>query len=220
MSKVYKIHPGIGISRVGASTDGYFLAGETPDAPPFCIDADGKDTGFGGYKDPAHILRRQGVRFKVYEYDKDDATGTLTLTREITSAEATIAWTVKLAAAKAAGPTMQQVTGPDGVRTIGPSGTARNAPPPGFTAADLRADVTLTASGNNTKPAQGAEPKGRIVGQDLYIGEARTDASGRLIWLFEKFGWVHDVRWPSAERIKARLVAERERERLVAAQMS
>jgi stearoyl-CoA desaturase (Delta-9 desaturase) len=41
----------------------------------------------------------------------------------------------------------------------------------------------------------------------------QLDSSGRLIWLFEKFGWVHDVRWPSAERIKARLVRERERER-------
>jgi len=48
----------------------------------------------------------------------------------------------------------------------------------------------------------------------------QLDSSGRIIWLFEKFGWVHDVRWPSAERIKARLVAERERERRLAAQTS
>jgi stearoyl-CoA desaturase (delta-9 desaturase) len=46
----------------------------------------------------------------------------------------------------------------------------------------------------------------------------QLDSSGRIIWLFEKFGWVHDVRWPSAERIKARLVAERERERQLATQ--
>ena len=41
----------------------------------------------------------------------------------------------------------------------------------------------------------------------------QLDSSGRIIWLFERFGWVHDVRWPSAERIQARLVRERERER-------
>jgi stearoyl-CoA desaturase (delta-9 desaturase) len=46
----------------------------------------------------------------------------------------------------------------------------------------------------------------------------QLDSSGRIIWAFEKFGWVHDVRWPSAERIKARLVAERERERQLATQ--
>ncbi len=40
----------------------------------------------------------------------------------------------------------------------------------------------------------------------------QLDSSGRAIWLFEKFGWARDVRWPSAERIKARLVRDREKE--------
>jgi hypothetical protein len=31
--------------------------------------------------------------------------------------------------------------------------------------------------------------------------------------LFEKLGWIHDVRWPSAERIQARLLRDGERER-------
>jgi hypothetical protein len=183
MSKVYKIHPGIGIARVGKSTAGYFLAGEAPSAGPFDIGPDGRDMVFGGYKDSGHIIRRQGVRFRVFEYDKNDATGDLTLTREITSAEAKIDWTVQLAAAKSAGQQMQQSTGPDGVRTVAPGAALRNTPPPGFTAADLRAEVTLTATGSNTTPMPGAAPMGRIIGQDLFIGEARTDASGRLIVL-------------------------------------
>jgi stearoyl-CoA desaturase (Delta-9 desaturase) len=41
----------------------------------------------------------------------------------------------------------------------------------------------------------------------------QLDSSGRTIWLFERFGWAHDVRWPSAERIKARLTREYERKR-------
>jgi stearoyl-CoA desaturase (delta-9 desaturase) len=41
----------------------------------------------------------------------------------------------------------------------------------------------------------------------------QLDSSARTIWAFEKFGWATNVRWPSAERIKARLVRERERER-------
>jgi stearoyl-CoA desaturase (delta-9 desaturase) len=44
----------------------------------------------------------------------------------------------------------------------------------------------------------------------------QLDSSARTIWLFEKFGWATNVRWPSPERIKARLVRERERERQTA----
>jgi stearoyl-CoA desaturase (delta-9 desaturase) len=29
----------------------------------------------------------------------------------------------------------------------------------------------------------------------------QLDESARLIWLFEKFGWVYDVRWPKPERL-------------------
>jgi stearoyl-CoA desaturase (delta-9 desaturase) len=35
----------------------------------------------------------------------------------------------------------------------------------------------------------------------------QVDSSARIIWLFEKFGWVSDVRWPTAERVAARRVA-------------
>jgi stearoyl-CoA desaturase (delta-9 desaturase) len=35
----------------------------------------------------------------------------------------------------------------------------------------------------------------------------QIDSSARIIWFFERFGWVHDVRWPSRERITSRLAA-------------
>ncbi|MDQ4036959.1 MAG: acyl-CoA desaturase [Actinomycetota bacterium] len=35
----------------------------------------------------------------------------------------------------------------------------------------------------------------------------QIDSSARLIWLFEKFGWVRDVRWPDPMRLAARRVA-------------
>ncbi len=35
----------------------------------------------------------------------------------------------------------------------------------------------------------------------------QIDTSARLIWAFEKLGWVHDVRWPVPERVAARRVA-------------
>ncbi|HEY6745474.1 MAG TPA: acyl-CoA desaturase, partial [Mycobacteriales bacterium] len=39
----------------------------------------------------------------------------------------------------------------------------------------------------------------------------QIDISARLIWAFEKLGWVHDVKWPTAERIAARRVVPVER---------
>jgi stearoyl-CoA desaturase (delta-9 desaturase) len=33
----------------------------------------------------------------------------------------------------------------------------------------------------------------------------QVDSSARVIWVFEKFGWVHDVRWPKPDRIAAKL---------------
>ncbi|MGI8879744.1 MAG: acyl-CoA desaturase [Jatrophihabitans sp.] len=39
------------------------------------------------------------------------------------------------------------------------------------------------------------------------VRRGQIDSSARVIWLFEKFGWAHDVRWPKAERF-AKLAAE------------
>ncbi|ACU69122.1 Stearoyl-CoA 9-desaturase [Catenulispora acidiphila DSM 44928] len=36
----------------------------------------------------------------------------------------------------------------------------------------------------------------------------QIDSSARIIWLFEKFGWVRDVRWPSRERVALKLRGE------------
>ncbi|WET82190.1 acyl-CoA desaturase [Amycolatopsis sp. QT-25] len=33
----------------------------------------------------------------------------------------------------------------------------------------------------------------------------QVDVSARVIWLFEKFGWARDVRWPKPERVAAKL---------------
>ena len=180
MAKVYKVHPGIGVARVGRSGDGFFLAGESPDAGPFELDANGAETAFADYKDASHVMRRQGVRFRVFEYDQPAAGAPLALVREITSADATIAWTVRVSAAKAAGPLMGDGTGPDGNDTIVPKNGMRNAPPPGFTRDDLKIDATLSVSGANQPSALA---RGAIAGADLVIGEIRTDAAGRLVAL-------------------------------------
>jgi stearoyl-CoA desaturase (Delta-9 desaturase) len=33
-----------------------------------------------------------------------------------------------------------------------------------------------------------------------------VDSSARVIWLLEKLGWVHSVRWPVKERLAAKRV--------------
>lgn len=39
------------------------------------------------------------------------------------------------------------------------------------------------------------------------VMRGQVDTSARLIWMFEKAGWVHDVRWPVQERIQSKLVS-------------
>jgi hypothetical protein len=180
MAKIYKIHPGIGIARVGRSTDGYFLAPETSDGRPTALSDAGEEIAFTGYKDSAHTMRRQGVRFRIFEYDEDG--GQHTLVREIASDEAPIEWTVKLASRKAAGVVMRtSQSDEDGAEIVTPGTGFRNDPPPGKTRADLIASIDLTATGEKFR--QDPPLKAQFLGQPFYIGEARTDFRGRLVVL-------------------------------------
>jgi hypothetical protein len=66
-SKVHKcrIHPGIGIARVGNSPDGWFIGPEAP-----CNPSD-VTAPQGGFKDAEGRVKRQAARFRIYAYDKD-----------------------------------------------------------------------------------------------------------------------------------------------------
>lgn len=83
-----KIHPAIGIARVGNSPNEFFIGPEIPgkyDAPP------------GGYKDAQCRVKRQAARFRIFGYDQNGA-----LVQELTAADAEIEWTVHLVNKKAA----------------------------------------------------------------------------------------------------------------------
>jgi hypothetical protein len=99
---IYKIHPAIGIGRVGDSPDKFFVGPETPSHPGFEIQDDGTETSIadGKYKDAGRI-KRQAARFRIFEYDQD-AAGVQTLNREITANDAKITWKVDLVNSKAA----------------------------------------------------------------------------------------------------------------------
>lgn len=81
-----KIHPAIGVARLGNSPDEFFVGPERlwdPPDPP------------GGFKDTNGRVKRQAARFRVFAYHDDRSI------RELTVAEAAITWTVHLANKKA-----------------------------------------------------------------------------------------------------------------------
>ena len=89
MATTYKIHPAIGIARVGNSPDEFFIGperiGEYPEPT-------------GGFKDAQCRVKRQAARFRIFAHNDDGSV------EEITDAEADISWTVHLVNKKAANP--------------------------------------------------------------------------------------------------------------------
>src|ERR1700744_6350617 len=88
MATIDKIHPAIGIARLGNSPD-FFIGPELLNAeldPP------------GGFKDNQCRVKRQAARFRIFAHHDDN-----TVT-EITGADADITWTVHLVNSKAADP--------------------------------------------------------------------------------------------------------------------
>ncbi len=80
------VHPALGVARVGNSPDAFFLAPEVSGTTPI-----------GPFKDPEGAMARQAARFRIFGYDRDGQ-----VVAEITEADASIAWRVRLGNAKAA----------------------------------------------------------------------------------------------------------------------
>lgn len=92
MKKIYKIFPSIGIARVGNSESSYFIGPEAPGVEPSAP-----------YRDAEGKIKRQGARFRIYEFVVDEFGGE-TVSREVTyDTNAEITWTVHLVNGKAAG---------------------------------------------------------------------------------------------------------------------
>src|SRR5256714_814241 len=65
----FKIHPAIGIARVGDSPDGFYLAPEQAGQLPVELTPDGKEQPIKNFKDAQQRVKRQAARFRVYGYD-------------------------------------------------------------------------------------------------------------------------------------------------------
>jgi stearoyl-CoA desaturase (delta-9 desaturase) len=63
--------------------------------------------------------------------------------------------------------------------------------------------MALLAMGENWHNLHHAEPTSARHG----VLRGQIDTSARIIWLFEKCGWIYDVRWPTRERLAAKMTA-------------
>jgi hypothetical protein len=149
-----KIHPTIGVARVGDSPDGFFVGPETP----------GGAGSAGPYKDGAGRIKRQAARFRVFGYDDDG-----NVVRELTEADAEIRWTVHLANRKAAAPRFSSAAG------------LRNPTVAEQDRASLIIDPGEHAIGGRNERCR-LNP-GTFRGEKVDLGELRTDEDGRLIVL-------------------------------------
>jgi hypothetical protein len=169
MAKIYRIHPAIGIARMGNSDQGYFVGPEAPRLASF-------EPPGGSHRDNTNGILRQGARFRIYEFTfaDDGVQAEPIAVREITEQDASMTWKVRLVNAKANRDALNVGTAPDGVTTI----TNRDA--------QLRIDTGEQSIGGAGRPLQTL--RGRIFAgtpaqTDVTLGDLTTDEGGRLIVL-------------------------------------
>src|SRR5579862_5868759 len=172
MARQFRIYPGIGIARLGNSPDSFFLSPEIPGLGPLEPTDDDSVERVTKYKDSQRKLRRQGARFRVYEV-RPNGTGGETL-REVTAENGiSIQWRVELANEKAAAGKFISEQLPEDTHHL------RN---PGIPQSDLIIKPTF-GSISGAKLTVRATTEGKFRGTEVYLGELRTDAKGRLIVL-------------------------------------
>src|SRR2546423_3157548 len=129
----FKIHPAIGIARVGDSPTSFYLAPEQAGQLPIECDQDGnavlkdgKEQPISKFKDGQGRVKRQAARFRVYGYDDGSPQGqelqvgqqievVQTKTgRMMTGKVVDIEWTVYLANKKASRYEFRQLDGEHG----------------------------------------------------------------------------------------------------------
>lgn len=158
------VHPAVGIARVGNSADSFFFGPEVPGTLPAAPD---------GFKDASGAIARQAARFRIYGYDEAGA-----VVRELTAADAAIAWTVSVANKKAAWYDFDTAMDLPVAKPV----SRRND---SVTGADR--DRLVVASGEQTISGVGAEPvpldEGRFLDERVPLGELLTDEQGRLVFL-------------------------------------
>lgn len=163
-----RIHPGIGIARVGNSATDYYIGPEVirPET-----------TEFGFTRDKGGAIKRQAARFRVYGYDKYG-----NVVAEVQqSANSRVEWSVHLANKKASW--YQFNAAMDIPATVTLTVPLRNASVSGGDRASLCIDAgRTTIMGLNMKDSSYVMT-GNFQGTPVTLGELRTDAVGNLLVL-------------------------------------
>ncbi|MFS8055930.1 LodA/GoxA family CTQ-dependent oxidase [Rhizobium sp. BR 317] len=161
------IYPSIGIARVGNSLTEWYIGPEVPDPLPLPP---------GSYRDHTGALKREAARFRVYGLN---AAGTIV--RELTDAEADIAWTVQLANTKAAWYGFQLALDIPEASAPGSTPTTLRNPLIADRKALAITPAPCTISGGS-RPEQRFDD-GTFMGIPVYLGSVLTDEAGRLLVL-------------------------------------
>jgi hypothetical protein len=159
-----RIHPAIGIARVGNSVDSFYFGPEVPGTVP---------RPRAGFKDASGAIARQAARFRLYGYDRRGR-----VVRELTAADADITWTVSAANAKAAWYRFNvaldlPIATPVGLRNASVVGGDR--------AGLVIAPGAKTIGGREPGPV--ALTGGSFLGTPVGLGELLLDERGRLVVL-------------------------------------
>jgi hypothetical protein len=158
------IYPPIGVCRVGNSQDEFFIGPEVTDPLP-------QQPVF--YRDATGALKRQAARFRIYGLNANGNP-----VRELTASEATITWHVHLANKKSAWYQFQIALDiPEAASA--PLSALRNA----SIADRWRLVIDPGPAHISGVNQNGAPLSGQFMGIAVYLGELRTDDSGRLIVL-------------------------------------
>jgi hypothetical protein len=160
-----RIHPAIGIARIGNS-DEFFIGPEVPHPVP---------PPKGGYRDSAGRLKRQAALFRIYGYDASGQP-----VAELTAGNAEIVWTAHVANKKAAWYDFDAALDLSEAALL--QSPRRNASIQGLDRENLVIDPgARSVSGRCEK----AEPfdTGKFFDHPVYLGELQTDDEGRLIFL-------------------------------------
>jgi hypothetical protein len=184
---VYRIHPAIGVARVGnADPDTFYIGPEIPGLPPL---GSPPGTSVPAYKDNGKI-KPQATRFRLFEYQTIN--GVLTPIREVTldtPGVIAIQWTAHIANKKAS---FHRFGGPKG--DTEPPAALRNAAVQDRRSLDIdfgprtiggaSAGPLEFRAGTSDSPADEAYPIGADGSPVIdYLGQVRTDDAGRLIVL-------------------------------------
>ncbi len=164
-----KIHPSIGIARVGNSkkADGFYIGPQVADPAP---------KPPGAYRDSTGALKREVAEFRIYGYDAEGR-----VVRELQMGEGVeIAWTVELANHKAAWYNFELALDIPEAATA-PASTRRNASVKG----PARSQLSIMPGARSIdRPDASGKPyrfdSGKFMNIAVPLGELRTDAHGRL----------------------------------------